>query len=377
MRSIYCQLTKIYHDRVTHSQGGLVGLAPSQSEDVLKSVSAQGDSRRAEIAVLLPCYNEEAVIRSVVARFRAALPHATVYVYDNNSSDRSANIARGAGASVRNEPRQGKGFVVRRMFADVEADIYIMCDADDTYDAEAAPRLVKALVDSGLDMVVGTRVDPSGTAYRPAHKFGNWMLTSLVRWIFGGRFSDMLSGYRVFSRRFVKSFPVMSQGFEIETELTIHALQLEMPVEELPTDFRDRVEGSESKLSTVSDGLRILFTIVTLLKQERPFFLFGLTALVLAGASLLLGYPVVLEYLHSGTVPRLPTALLATGTMILASLSMVCGLILDTVTRGREEAKRLRYLAFPGIQATMDHLLSHEETVALQEQIQAVSGFAA
>ena len=306
------------------------------------------------VAVLLPCYNEGLVLQTVIERFRAAWPDATIYVYDNNSSDDSVAIALKAGATVRSEKRQGKGFVVRRMFADIDADIYIMCDADETYDASVLPALVAELVDNGLDMVVGTRVDTSGTAYRPAHRFGNWMLTSLVRTIFGGGFSDMLSGYRVFSRRFVKSFPLMSQGFEIETELTIHALQLGMPVAELPTQFKDRIEGSESKLQTVSDGCRILWTITTLLKQERPFLLFGSVALTMMGLSLLFGYPVITEYMRSGTVPRLPTAILATGTMILAFLSLFCGLILDTVTRGRKEAKLLRYLELAGIQARTD-----------------------
>lgn len=302
------------------------------------------------IAVLLPCYNEGLVIDTVVKRFHAMLPDAKIYVYDNNSKDNSAHIAHSAGAIVRTEARQGKGFVVRRMFADIDADIYIMCDADETYDAEAAPLLIQRLVDDGLDMVVGTRTDVSGTAYRPAHRFGNWMLTSLVRAMFGEGFSDMLSGYRVFSRRFVKSFPPMSQGFEIETELTVHALQLGMPTGEMLTRFTDRIEGSESKLQTVSDGFRILWTIATLLKQERPFFLFGASAIILFSLSLLFGYPVVAEYLRSGTVPRLPMAVLATGTMILASLSLFSGLILDTVTRGRKEAKLLRYLALPGVQ---------------------------
>lgn len=301
------------------------------------------------IAVLLPCYNEGLAVRAVVERFRAVLPDAKIYVYDNNSTDGSAAIARAAGAIVRNEPRQGKGHVVRRMFADIEADIYLMCDADETYEVDVAPLLVGRLVDQGHDMVVGTRTDVSGTAYRPAHRFGNWMLTSLVRTMFGGGFSDMLSGYRVFSRRFVKSFPLMSQGFEIETELTVHALQLGMPTSEIPTRFTDRVEGSESKLRTVSDGIRILWTIATLLKQERPFFLFGLIALSMMGLSLLFGYPVIAEYMRSGTVPRLPTAILATGTMILAVLSLFSGLILDTVTRGRKEAKLLRYLDVPGV----------------------------
>jgi hypothetical protein len=307
------------------------------------------ENRAPIIAVLLPCYNEGLVISTVIERFRSMLPDADIYVYDNNSSDNSAEIARSAGAIVRTEKRQGKGFVVRRMFADIDADIYLMCDADETYDAGAATELIRQLVNDGLDMVVGTRTDVSGTAYRPAHRFGNWMLTWLVRTMFGGGFSDMLSGYRAFSRRFVKSFPPMSQGFEIETELTIHALQLEMPVGEAPTHFKDRVEGSESKLQTVSDGFRILWTIAALLKQERPFALFGSISLVLCCLSLLFGYPVITEYMRSGTVPRLPMALLATGTMILSVLSLFSGLILDTVTRGRKEAKLLRYLDIPGL----------------------------
>jgi glycosyltransferase involved in cell wall biosynthesis len=312
------------------------------------------DTPPLDIAILLPCYNEGLAILAVIERFRRAIRNAKIYVYDNNSDDLSADIARRAGAIVRHEHRQGKGFVVRRMFADIDADIYLMCDADATYDASAAPELVNQLIERGLDMVVGTRVDMNGTAYRPAHKFGNWLLTSLVRTMFGGGFSDMLSGYRVFSRRFVKSFPLMSQGFEIETELTIHALQLEMPAMEVPTQFKERIVGSESKLQTVSDGLRILWTIVTLLKQERPLFLFGLAGLVLVSLSLLFGYPVIAEYIRSNTVPRLPMAVLATGTMILAFLSFFSGLILDTVTRGRKEAKRLRYLEFAGVHASLE-----------------------
>ncbi len=319
------------------------------------------EHRAPTVAVLLPCYNEGLVIGTVIERFRSMLPDADIYVYDNNSSDNSAEIARSAGAIVRTEKRQGKGFVVRRMFADIDADIYLMCDADETYEAGAAPDLIRQLVDNGLDMVVGTRTDVSGTAYRPAHRFGNWMLTSLVRTMFGGGFNDMLSGYRAFSRRFVKSFPPMSQGFEIETELTIHALQLEMPVGERSTRFKDRVEGSESKLQTVSDGFRILWTIGMLLKQERPFALFGSISLILFCLSLLSGYPVIVEYALSGTVPRLPMAVLATGTMILAFLNLFCGLILDTVTRGRKEAKLLRYLDIPGVhsrQVTVGHSIA-------------------
>ncbi len=323
-------------------------------EQFSKRLGAHDHARALDIAVLLPCYNESLVIETVIERFRAAIPYARIYVYDNNSSDGSMGVARASGAIVRSELRQGKGFVVRRMFADIDADIYIMCDADETYDPSAAPRLVDELIGHGLDMVIGTRVETSASAYRPAHKFGNVMLTTLVRTLFGGNLSDMLSGYRVFSRRFVKSFPQMSQGFEIETELTIHALRLEMPIKELPTAFKDRIQGSESKLQTVSDGFRILGTILTLVKQERPFLLFFASALLLMAASLLLGYPILSEYLRSGLVPRLPTAVLATGTMILGFLSLFSGLILDTVTRGRNEVKRLRYLEIPGVLAGLE-----------------------
>jgi hypothetical protein len=317
-------------------------------------------TRAIAVAVLLPCYNEAQAIEAVIGEFRRALPDARIFVYDNNSRDDSALIARRAGATVRAEARQGKGFVVRRMFADVEADIYVMCDADSTYEIAAAPKLIRRLIDDGLDMVVGSRSAVSGTAYRPAHKFGNWLLSTLVRRIFGEGFRDMLSGYRVFSRRFVKSFPVMSQGFEVETELTIHALELEMPCAEVETEFRDRPAGSESKLRTISDGLRILGTIANLLRQERPFVLFGGIAAVLAIAALALAYPLLVDYLATGLVPRLPTAVLATGVMLLAYLSLFSGLILANVTRSRQEAKRLRYLELPGIHA----LLEDHESVA-------------
>ncbi|SLN27273.1 glycosyltransferase family 2 protein [Oceanibacterium hippocampi] len=308
------------------------------------------------IAVLVPCYNEEAAIEAVVRDFRKALPTATVYVYDNNSKDRTVEIARAAGAVVRQETRQGKGFVVRRMFADIEADIYIMVDGDDTYEAAAAPRLVEALASRGLDMVNGARLETDDAAYRAGHKFGNWMLSKIVRTVFGDEFRDMLSGYRVFSRRFVKSFPVMSAGFEIETELTIHALGLEMPSTEVMTSFSDRPAGSASKLNTFRDGFRILWTIMKLLKQERPMQLFSWSAFLLALVSVILIYPIVVTYLQTGVVPRFPTAILSTGLMLAAFLSFACGLILDTVTRGREEAKRMRYLAEPSVLTTLERL---------------------
>lgn len=313
-----------------------------------------------EIAVLLPCFNEGTTVESVVRQFREALPEAQIYVYDNNSSDGSARLATSAGAIVRSEARQGKGHVVRRMFADIEADVFIICDADGTYDASAAPRLVKTLTDDGLDMVVGTRVEIGDAAYPPAHKFGNWLLTSLVKVIFGTGFTDMLSGYRVMSSRFVKSFPQASRGFEIETELTIHALQLQMPVKESLTDYRERPIGSTSKLRTVRDGFGILTKILVMLKRERPLYLFGLISFGLLAASIFAGTPVVSDYLASGTVPRLPSAVLATGLMILSFLSLFCGLILDTVTCGRNEAKRLRYLELPSIHAICGERARHK-----------------
>ena len=301
------------------------------------------------IAVLIPCYNEAAAIGTVVGDFRKALPEADIYVYDNNSTDGTAEIAAEAGAIVRREPRQGKGHVVRRMFADVEADIFLMVDGDDTYDASAAPQMVARMVSEGLDLVNGVRVAGSETAYRPGHKLGNRVLSGLVRSIFGRGSSDMLSGYRVFSRRFVKTFPMMSRGFEIETELTVHSLELDMPTAEVPGHFKDRAEGSESKLNSIRDGVRILSTITKLLKQERPLPVFGALAGGLALLSVALSLPIFAEYFTTGLVPRLPTAVLSTSIMLLAFLMGAVGLILDTVTRGRQETKRMRYLSVPGV----------------------------
>jgi glycosyltransferase involved in cell wall biosynthesis len=299
------------------------------------------------IAVLIPCFNEAAAIGKVVAEFRAALPEATIHVYDNNSTDGTAEAARAAGALVRHEALQGKGNVVRRMFADVEADIYVLVDGDDTYEAAAAPRLVRLLCEQGLDMVTGVRT--GGTAaYRRGHRLGNRALTGLVAAVFGDRVSDMLSGYRVFSRRFVKSFPALAGGFETETEFTVHALELGMPIGEVPTAYKERPPGSASKLSTIRDGARILRTILVLVKEERPLPFFGLAALALLLAGLGLFVPVLLTYLATGLVPRLPTAVLSLGLVLLAFLSLACGLILDTVTRGRREAKRIAYLAISG-----------------------------
>ena len=297
------------------------------------------------IAVLIPCYNEELTIASVVRGFREALPQATVYVYDNNSSDGTAEAARAAGAVVRSERRQGKGNVVRRMFADTDADVYVLVDGDDTYEAAAAPRLVAELVENGLDLVNGARVSTAAAAYRRGHRFGNHALTELVRIIFGRQFTDMLSGYKALSARFVKSFPAMSSGFETETELAVHALELRMPCGEMQTAYRERPEGSVSKLSTYRDGFRILKLIARLVKDERPLQFFGLAGLFLVLVAIVLGAPVVATYLETGLVPRLPTAVLSIGLVILGVLSFFAGLILDMVTRTRQEMKRLVYLS--------------------------------
>lgn len=297
------------------------------------------------IAVLIPCYNEEASIASVIEGFAKALPGAAIYVYDNNSTDATVAIARASGARVGIERRQGKGNVVNRMFADIEADVYVLVDGDATYEAAAAPQLVEKLVSENLDMVTGVRVSNDSKAYRPGHVFGNWMLTGLVTMIFGKQTQDMLSGYRVFSRRFVKSFPALSRGFEIETELTIHALELRLPIADVETVYGARPEGSASKLNTLRDGVRILRLIASLIKEERPFQFFGLLALLFAVISLGLGYPVVSEFMQTGLVPRLPTALLASVFGTLSILSVFSGLILDSVSLGRREAKRLSYLS--------------------------------
>lgn len=301
------------------------------------------------IAVLLPCYNEEAAIAQTVAGFRAALPDARIYVYDNNSRDRTLEVARGAGAFVRTERMQGKGNVVRRMFADIDADIYVMADGDATYDPESAPAMVARLIEDGLDMVVGTRVHEAAEAYRRGHVLGNRMMTGILAKLFGRSFTDIFSGYRVFSRRFVKSFPVLSAGFEIETEMSVHALELKMPVGELETRYFARGEGSESKLSTYGDGFRIGRTIVTLYRIEKPMLFFGIIAAAFALLSVILAIPLGVTYAETGLVPRLPTAILATGLMILAFLNLFAGLILDTVVRGRREVRRLAYLSFPAV----------------------------
>ena len=299
---------------------------------------------RLEIAVLIPCFNEEVAVPRVIRDFRKALPNASIYVYDNASTDRTAEVAAQEGAIVGHEPFPGKGNVMRRMFSDIDADVYVLVDGDDTYDAEAAPKLVRTLLDDQLDMVNGARVTTIKEAYRFGHRFGNRLLTGLVQGIFGKQFDDMLSGYRVFSRRFVKSFPAISNGFEIETELTVHALELRMKTAEVPIRYKDRPAGSDSKLNTIRDGIRILRMIGLLVKEERPLMFFGCVFALLALLSIGLVTPVVLEFLRTALVPRLPTAVLSAAIMLLAFLSMACGLILDTVTHSRRELKRLAYL---------------------------------
>ena len=303
-----------------------------------------------KVAVLVPCYNEEAAIAKVVRDFRAALPDAAIYVYDNNSGDQTAARATEAGAVVRNENRQGKGNVVRRMFADIEADIYVLVDGDDTYDAAASPHMVARMIAEGADLMTARRIHTDAAAYRPGHVFGNRMLTGLTATLFNVHLSDMLSGYRVFSRRFVKSFPFTAEGFAIETELTVHAVRLMMPMAEMDTRYKERPAGSVSKLNTWRDGFRILGTIGYLVREERPLIFFSTIAALFVAVAVAIGAPVVSEYVRTGLVPRLPTAVLATGLMVIAFLSLTCGLILDTVTRGRWEAKRMAYLAIPGPQ---------------------------
>jgi Glycosyl transferase family 2 len=309
---------------------------------------SRSDISKLEVAVLVPCYNEERAIAEVVENFRAALPTAVVYAYDNNSTDGTIKTAELAGAVVRHESRQGKGYVVRRMFNDVEADVYVLVDGDATYDARSAIAMISKLLDERLDMVVGARFDHEETAYRRGHRFGNRFLTGIVANMFGHAFTDTLSGYRVFSRRFVKSFPILSGGFEIETELTVHALELELPVGEVPTPYYSRPQGSVSKLSTWRDGFRILWMVMNLYRAERPLPLFGTFGVMLILVSIALAFPLVITYMHEGLVPRLPTAVLSTGLMLLGFLSIACGLILDTVTRGRREMKLIAYLALRG-----------------------------
>jgi len=302
-------------------------------------------SRWPVIAVLAPCYNESMTIAKVVSDFRAVLPTAQVYVYDNNSTDGTGDIAARAGAIVRNENWQGKGSVVRRMFADIDADVYVMIDGDDTYDAKSAPHLIEALLTRRLDMVNGARETQAEKAFRPGHKFGNWFLTGAVRWSFGDKFKDMLSGYRVMSRRFVKSFPALSDGFEIETELTVHALRLRMPIAEIPTPYFERPVGSVSKLNTFRDGFRIMRVITRMVRDEKPLEFFGGAAAVLLLVGMLLAAPILLTYLETGLVPRFPTLILAVGLGVVSVISFAIGLILDTLSRVRNEQRRLAYLS--------------------------------
>ncbi|WP_174297138.1 glycosyltransferase family 2 protein [Sphingomonas bacterium] len=318
-----------------------------RDDDASRAARTAGAIGATRVAVVLPCYNEEAAIAATVAGFRAALPGATIYVYDNNSRDRTVEVARAAGAVVRTERVQGKGAVVRRMFADVDADVYVMADGDATYDAASAPAMVARLVEERLDMVVGSRIGTAQAAYRRGHRFGNALLTGMLARLFGRSFTDILSGYRVFSRRFVKSYPALSTGFEIETDISVHALELRMPVAEVQTPYFERPEGSVSKLSTYADGWRITRTIATLYRIERPLLFFGSMGAAFAFLAVLLSLPLVGTYWRTGLVPRFPTAVLATGLMILAFLSWFAGLILDTVVRGRREVRRLAYLALP------------------------------
>jgi glycosyltransferase involved in cell wall biosynthesis len=302
---------------------------------------------RQRLAILVPCFNEEAAIAKVVADFRTAAPGATIYVYDNNSTDRTVEVARAAGAIVRREMHQGKGHVVRRMFADVEADLYVLVDGDATYDAASVRAMITRLIENRLDTVVAARVTEQRDAYRAGHQLGNRLLTGFFAAVFDATLTDVLSGYRLFSRRFVKSFPVLSSGFEIEIELSVHALELGLAVGEVPTPYYARPEGSASKLSTWRDGLRILATIVGLYRSERPLSFFSMIGVALATISIVLAIPIFITYFEQGIVPRLPTAVLSTGLMLLAFLSLVAGLVLDTVTRGRREMKWLAYLRQP------------------------------
>jgi glycosyltransferase involved in cell wall biosynthesis len=302
------------------------------------------------VAVLAPCYNEAATIAQVVSDFRRALPEAVVWVFDNDSTDATAEIAKAAGAVVRHTPLPGKGNVVRRMFSDIEADVYLLVDGDDTYDAASAPMMVRRLLDDGLDMVSAARVSASAGAYRTGHRFGNEALSGVVRMVFGRQFKDMLTGYRAFSRRFVKSFPAHSHGFEIETEFTVHTLQMRLPAVEVEAPYGERPDGSESKLSTFRDGWRILRMIGLMVREERPLQFFGAVSLVCVLAAALMTTPLVLDYWRTGLVPRQPTLIVAVGLAMVALLSLACGLILDTVARGRLEQRRLVYLALPGPQ---------------------------
>ena len=318
------------------------------------------NKEKLKVAVLIPCYNEELTITKVIKDFKEVLPDADFYVYDNNSTDETMLRAREAGAIVRQETLQGKGNVVRRMFRDIEADLYVMVDGDDTYDASKAPEMVRTAIASSVDLVNGIRIsDNAENAYRPGHEFGNHLLTSAVSILFGNRIMDMLSGYKVLSKRFVKSFPAHSAGFEVETELTVHALVLSMSIAHVSGKYKGRPEGSMSKLRTYSDGMKILKLIIVLYKQERPLFFFSVIGSFFALLALGLGIPIVVDYIQTGLVPRLPTAILSMGIMSTSFLSFTSGLILDTVTRGRREARILQYLAIP-FNRSVDHEASKQ-----------------
>ena len=323
----------------------LTALAPT------RKTTREADAQP-RIAVLVPCYNEAATVARVVSDFAHALPGASIWVFDNNSTDDTAVIAEVAGAMVRRTPLRGKGNVVRRMFSDVDADVYLLVDGDDTYDATAAPMMVRRLLEEGLDMVSAARVSSSADAYRAGHRFGNVALSGVVRMVFGRQFKDMLSGYRAFSRRFVKSFPAHSRGFEIETELTVHTLQMRLPAIEVEAPYGARPDGSESKLSTFRDGWRILRMISLMVREERPLQFFGIASLISVLTAALLTAPLVVDYLRTGQVPRQPTLIVAVGLAVVALLALVCGLILDTVARARLEQRRLAYLAIPGPSAS-------------------------
>jgi hypothetical protein len=337
----------------------------AMAEAALKSIGQQISPalRQLDIAVLIPCFNEGGTVGDVVKSFKAALPHARIYVYDNNSWDNTAQMAREAGAIVRREPLQGKGHVVRRMFSDIEADVYVMVDGDATYDAAAAPRLITRLIEMQADMVVGARITKEKAAYRQGHRFGNKMLTGLVAWIFGDRFTDMLSGYRAFSRRFAKSYPALASGFETETELTVHALELDMITAEIQTTYGSRPEGSTSKLSTIRDGVRILMTIGRLMRDERPLIFFGALAGLGVVTSAVFATPIIFDYLQTGLVPRFPT-LFAVGTMaVLSGIALVSGVILETVALGRREMKRLAYNGHESLAARLERLTETRMTL--------------
>lgn len=312
------------------------------------------------VAVLLPCYNEALAINHVIRAFTKTLPRAEIYVFDNNSTDGTERVAVAAGAIVHKELKRGKGNVVRRMFADVEADVYVMVDGDGTYDTNAVVEMIDKLCQENLDMVVGVRQDAGGNAYRKGHRWGNRMLTGTISMLFGDQFTDVLSGYRVMSRRFVKSFPALATGFEIEAMLSIYALQLGLPIAEVPCRYRDRIEGTTSKLNTLRDGFRILSSIVTLFKDTKPFVFFGFISLILFFLSLGIGLPIVGEYLQTGLVPRFPTAFLAASLMVMALISATCGLILTSVGTGRLEAKRFQYQSLKSLRS---YTLNQQETV--------------